>query len=360
MTITYKDMLRRETETNTDRPRPRSTGNSLSHNNNQEVTRRNNNHRVVFSTTRDTTCVYPKGLTLPLAVQKTFVFNGASILRVPDHRPALMARYGSISQTNYAFTRRVGFGPAVKAEAGRVTSTKSHYLKCRILLPIREEEGRKRRRSTDDTAGIDAALALPESKKICLRVEIASQVNRHGIKRRWDTTTTAENDAAPEHKFKRARVCADESQVQSVEVSRFLLFLISYSLFLSRVHFLHLNLIYILLIDPSLTIMSCRLSLLLRTSPSRQPMIPSSRMSSPRKHPLNSEEKKWRLRLRQHSGVRWLLCSHLLDPTGYDAIAVGCVSDQIALFHRSENDQCLCLAIGSLLLESAEVGGSHF
>ena len=89
-------------------------------------------------------------------------------------------------------------------------------------------------------------------------------------------------------------------------------------------------------------------------------MIPSSRMSSPRKHPLNSEEKKWRLRLRQHSGVRWLLCSHLLDPTGYDAIAVGCVSDQIALFHRSENDQCLCLAIGSLLLESAEVGGSHF
>ena len=79
-----------------------------------------------------------------------------------------------------------------------------------------------------------------------------------------------------------------------------------------------------------------RLSLLLRTSPSRQPTIPSSRMSSPRKHPLNSSyEKKWRLRLRQHSGVRWLLCSHLLDPTGYHAVAVGCESAPIATFHLS-------------------------
>jgi hypothetical protein len=193
----------------------------------------------------------------------------------------------------------------VKAEAGLVTSTSSRYLKCRLLLTIREEEGRKRRRSSssDDTAGIDAALALPESKKICLRVENASEVNRHGIKRRWDTTTTAENDAAPEQKFKRARVCAVESQVQSVEVSRFIV--VPYFLFLCCVHFLHPNLIYILLIDPSLTIMSCRLSLLLRTFPFRQPTIPSSRMSSPMKHPLNSKEKKWRLRLRERSSVRW-------------------------------------------------------
>ncbi len=104
-----------------------------------------------------------------------------------------------------------------------------------------------------------------------------------------------------------------------------------------------------------------RLSLLLRTSHSRQPTIPSSRMSSPRKHPLNSSyEKKWRLRLRLHSGVRWLLCSLLLAPTGYHAIVVGCASALITTCHRSENDQCVCLVIGSLLVESAEVGGSHF
>ena len=50
----------------------------------------------------------------------------------------------------------------------------------------------------------------------------------------------------------------------------------------------------------------------------------------------SSYEKKWRLRLRQHSGVRWLLSSQTSDPTGYHAVAVGCESNQIALFHRSE------------------------
>ena len=271
----------------------------------REVTQRPHNHQVVFRSTSDTTCLFQKGLSCPLVEQATTVINGASILRASS-RGAIIARRGSISQTGYAISRQVVFPDLpVKAEAGLVTSTSSRYLKCRLLLTIREEEGRKRRRSSssDDTAGIDAALALPESKKICLRVENASEVNRHGIKRRWDTTTTAENDAAPEQKFKRARVCAVESQVQSVEVSRFIV--VPYFLFLCCVHFLHPNLIYILLIDPSLTIMSCRLSLLLRTFPSRQPTIPSSRMSSPRKHPLNSKEKKWRLRLRERSSVRW-------------------------------------------------------
>jgi hypothetical protein len=196
----------------------------------REVTQRPHNHQVVFRSTSDTTCLFQKGLSCPLVEQATTVVNGASILRASSRRD-IIARRGSISQTGYAISRQVVFPDLpVKAEAGLVTSTSSRYLKCRFLLTIREEEGRKRRRSnsTDDTAGIDAALALPESKKICLRAEKASEVNRHGIKRKWDTTTTAENDAAPEHKFKRARVCADESQVQSVEVSGFLLFLISY------------------------------------------------------------------------------------------------------------------------------------
>ena len=324
----------------------------------QEVTQRPHNRRIHFSTRRDTTCVYPKGSALPLAVQKTFVFNGASKLRDLS-RLAIMADHGMrrISQT-YG-NRHVGFDPAVEF-TGRVTLKPLLEMPIGILQPILEEKGRKRRRSSssDDTAGIDAALALPESKKICLRVEIASQVNRHGIKRRWDTTTTAEDDAAPEHKFKRARVCANESQVQSVEVSRFIV--VPYFLFLCCVHFLHPNLIYILLIDPSLTIMSCRLSLLLRTFPSRQPTIPSSRMSSPRKHPLNSKEKKWRLRLREHSGVRWLLSSQPSVHIGHHAEVVGCASALITTCHHSENDQCVCLVIGSLLVESAEVGGSHF
>jgi hypothetical protein len=195
-----------------------------------EATQQPHNNKVVFCSTSDTTCLFQKGLSCPLVEQTTTVVNGASILRASSRR-ATIDLHGSISQTGYTASRQVVFPDLpVGAEAGRVTSRLSMYLTCRILLPIREEEGRKRRRSssTDDTAGIDAALALPESKKICLRAENASEVNRRGMKRKWDTTTAAENDAAPEDKFKRARVCADESQVQSVEVSRFLLFLISY------------------------------------------------------------------------------------------------------------------------------------
>jgi len=107
-----------------------------------------------------------------------------------------------------------------KCMAGLVTSTLSLYLRCRILQPIREEEGRKRRRS-------DGALALElkSSKKICLRAETASQVHRNGMKRKWIGSALG-------HKSKRARIHADASHVQSevVEVSRFIdcsLFLIS-------------------------------------------------------------------------------------------------------------------------------------
>ena len=180
---------------------------------------RPHDRRTHFSTTRDTTCVYPKGLALPLVEQATTVVKGASKLRASSRRDT-MERYKTsrISQT-YG-KRRAVFGPAVKAEAGLVTSTLSLYLRCRILQPIHEEEGRKRRRS-------DGALALElkSRKKICLRAETASQVHRNGMKRKWIGSALG-------HKSKRARIHADASHVQSevVEVSRFIdcsLFLIS-------------------------------------------------------------------------------------------------------------------------------------
>ena len=270
--------------------------------------------RTHFPATHDTTCVYPKGLALPLAAQKTIVFNGASKLR-PSTRHAAMELYGRVSQTASAATRHVEFDPAVKAEAGLVTSTLSRYLTCRILRPILEEEGRKRGRSIDVTAETDAALVAiePERKRFCLRAEIASQVHRgikrkcdtstttiaenedaalvaiepkskrfclraeiasqvhRGIKRKCDTTATtiAENDEALERKSKRARISAAGSEV--AEVSQF----IDCSLFLCCVYFLHSNLIYLIVRSIPFTIISCRLSqlsrlrLLLRTSPLR-------------------------------------------------------------------------------------------
>ena len=99
------------------------------------------------------------------------------------------------------------------------------------------EEGRKRGRSIDAAAETDVALALdePKSKKVCLRANNASEeVNRRGKKRKCETTTTAENDAAPEHKPKRARICAaGASQVQPdvVEVSRIIVIACSLSYF---------------------------------------------------------------------------------------------------------------------------------
>ena len=246
MTITYKAMIQRET--NTSRPRPRSIHNSNSniirHNNHfrlssmsslnrhstvtssilrrasQEVMRRHHNRHVAFSATRDTTYVYPKGLTLPLAVQKTFVFNGASRLRASSRR-AIMAdhRMCRISQT-YG-NRHVGFGPDVEF-TGRVTLQPLLEMPIGILQPILEEE-------EAEVGLVEPALGVEDMEVEPIREEDSTVVaTRRPIKRRWDTTTTAEDDAAPEHKFKRARVCADESQVQSVEVSGFLLFLISY------------------------------------------------------------------------------------------------------------------------------------
>jgi hypothetical protein len=264
-----------------------------------------------------------------------------------------------ISQT-YG-NRHVGFGPAVEftgrvtlepllempigilqpiveeeeAEAGLVHLEPALGVEDMEVEPIREEDSTvvatrrpiKRRRS-------DAGLALEKksSKKFCRRAETASPV--HGMKRK-------RIDSALGRKSKRSCIRTGASQVQSkvVEVSRF----IDCSLFLCYVNFLHPNLIYFIVRSISLTIMSRRLSQLprlrmfLRTSPLRQPTITSSRMFSPRKHPLNSSyEKKWRLRLRQHCGVRWLLCSHLLGPTGYHAVVVGCASALITTCHRSE------------------------
>jgi hypothetical protein len=156
------------------------------------ATRRPHDRRVKFSATHGTTCVYPRGIALPLAVQKTFVFNGASILRDPTNRPALLARYGSISQTHYARTRRVGFGPAVKF-TGRVTLEPLLDMPIGFLPPILEEEPEhgvedmevepiceedstvvatrrpiKRSRSTDDT-DVDLAHEQNSSKRVCLR-----------------------------------------------------------------------------------------------------------------------------------------------------------------------------------------------
>jgi hypothetical protein len=155
------------------------------------ATRRPHDRRVKFSAIHDTTCVYPRGIALPLAVQKTFVFNGASILRDPTNRPALLARYGRISQTHYARTRHVAFDPAVEF-TGRVTLEPLLEMPIGMLPPILEEEEAsgvedmevepieetptvdatprpfKRSRSTDDT---DADLAHEQnsSKRVCLR-----------------------------------------------------------------------------------------------------------------------------------------------------------------------------------------------
>jgi hypothetical protein len=275
MTITYKAMIQRETNTN--RPRSIHNSNSNRHNNHfrlssmsslnrhstvtssilrrasQEVMWRPHDRHIHFSTRRDTTCVYPKGSALPLAVQKTIVFNGASKLRDLS-RLAFMADHGMrrISQT-YG-NRHVGFGPAVEF-TGRVTLQPLLEMPIGILRPIREEEEAeaglvhpepalgvedmevepireedstvvatrrpiKRRRSDEGLA-----LEKKSSKKFCLRAEIASQVHRHGIKRKW-------SGSALEHN-KRACIRADDSHVQSevVEVSRFIdcsLFLISF------------------------------------------------------------------------------------------------------------------------------------
>ena len=145
----------------------------------------------------------------------------------------------------------MGFDPAVLAEAGLVTSTSSLYLRCRLLLPIREEEGRKRGRSIDAAAETDVALSLgePKSKKFCRWANKASEeANRRGKKRKWNTTAIAENDAdaALGHKSKRARIwTAGASHVQGevVEVSRFIVIACSLFLFHSCVYFLHPNLI---------------------------------------------------------------------------------------------------------------------
>ena len=189
----------------------------------------------MFKATADTTCVYPKGLDRPLVEQETFVFNGASKLRSSTRR-AIMADYDicQISQT-YG-ERHAVFDPAVLAEAGLVVHHELSVVEDMEVEPIREEDSTvdatrrpvdKRRRSIDDATETDVALALhePKSKKFCLRAETTSEMIRHGSKRKWNTTEIAENDAAPEHKSKRARiVCADDSHVQSevVEVSRFI------------------------------------------------------------------------------------------------------------------------------------------
>src|SRR6056300_764647 len=140
MSITYKAMLKRETNTTRPRLTHNSNSNSIGHNNNhfllsqrslcnrhstvtssilrcasQEVMRRPNDRRTHFPATRDTTCVYPKGIALPLAVQKTIVFNGASKLRDPSRR-AIKARHGMCRISQTYGNRHVGFGTAVKAE----------------------------------------------------------------------------------------------------------------------------------------------------------------------------------------------------------------------------------------------------
>jgi hypothetical protein len=148
--------------------------------------KRPHNRHVKFSATHDTTCVYPRGIALPLAV-----FNGASILRDPTNRPALLARYGRISQTHYARTRHVAFDPAVEF-TGRVTLEPLLEMPIGMLPPILEEEEAsgvedmevepieetptvdatprpfKRSRSTDDTDE-DLAHEQNSSKRVCLR-----------------------------------------------------------------------------------------------------------------------------------------------------------------------------------------------
>ena len=308
--------------------------------------KRPHNRHVKFSATHDTTCVYLKGLSCPLVEQETIVFHGASKLRDSSRRD-IMAHYGMCRISQTYGTRHVGFDPAVEF-TGRVTLEPLLEMPIGILQPVLEEEEAepehgvedmevepireetptvdatprpfKRSRSTDDTDA-DLAHEQKSSKRVCLRA--ASQEHRRK-KRKCSTTATTEMDATLEREPKRARICADASQVKSevAEVSRFIIVLISYFFVVSILSSLNvISLWYILLLDPSHTIISRRLSLLLlprlslllRTSHSRQPTIPSSRMSSPRKHPLNSSyEKKWRLRLRHHSSVGWLF-SQLLS-----------------------------------------------
>jgi len=268
MTITYKAMIQRETNTSRPRLAHNSNSNIIRHNNHfrlssmsslnrhstvtssilrrasQEVMRRPHNRRTHFPATHDTTCLYPKGSALPLAVQKTIVFNGASKLRDLS-RLAIMADHGMrrISQT-YG-NRHVGFAPTVEF-TGRVTLEPLLEMPIGILQPILEEDEAEPEHGVEDmevepireensTVDVtrrpmkrrrsDEGLALEKksSKRIRLRAETASQV--HGMKRK-------RIGSALERKFKRACIRADDSHVQSevVEVSRFIacsLFLIS-------------------------------------------------------------------------------------------------------------------------------------
>src|SRR6056300_1644686 len=248
--------------------------------------KRPHNRHVKFSATHDTTCVYLKGLSCPLVEQETIVFDGASKLRDSSRRD-IMAHYGMCRISQTYGTRHVGFDPAVEF-TGRVTLEPLLEMPIGILQPILEEEEAepehgvedmevepireetptvdatprpfKRSRSTDDT---DADLAHEQnsSKRVCLRaasqehrrmkrkcsttattemddeqnsskrvcLRAASQEHRR-MKRKCSTTATTEMDATLEREHKRARICADASQVKSevAEVSRFIFVPISY------------------------------------------------------------------------------------------------------------------------------------
>ena len=250
------------------------------------ATRRPHDRHVKFSATHDTTCVYLKGQESPLAEQDTIVFSGASKLRDSSRRD-IMAHYGMCRISQTYGTRHVGFDPAVEF-TGRVTLEPLLEMPIGILQPILEEEEAepkhgvedmevepireetptvdatprpfKRSRSTDDT---DADLAHEQnsSKRVCLRaasqehrrmkrkcsttattemddeqnsskrvcLRAASQEHRR-MKRKYSTTATTEMDATLEREPKRARICADASQVKSevAEVSRFIFVPISY------------------------------------------------------------------------------------------------------------------------------------
>src|SRR6056300_348805 len=248
--------------------------------------KRPHNRHVKFSATHDTTCVYLKGLSCPLVEQETIVFDGASKLRDSSRRD-IMAHYGMCRISQTYGTRHVGFDPAVEF-TGRVTLEPLLEMPIGILQPILEEEEAepehgvedmevepireetptvdatprpfKRSRSTDNT---DADLAHEQnsSKRVCLRaasqehrrmkrkcsttattemddeqnsskrvcLRAASQEHRR-MKRKCSTTATTEMDATLEREHKRARICADASQVKSevAEVSRFIFVPISY------------------------------------------------------------------------------------------------------------------------------------
>src|SRR6056300_15989 len=248
--------------------------------------KRPHNRHVKSSATHDTTCVYLKGLSCPLVEQETIVFDGASKLRYSSRRD-IMAHYGMCRISQTYGTRHVGFDPAVEF-TGRVTLEPLLEMPIGILQPILEEEEAepehgvedmevepireetptvdatprpfKRSRSTDNT---DADLAHEQnsSKRVCLRaasqehrrmkrkcsttattemddeqnsskrvcLRAASQEHRR-MKRKCSTTATTEMDATLEREHKRARICADASQVKSevAEVSRFIFVPISY------------------------------------------------------------------------------------------------------------------------------------